>query len=459
MPSSVALAQVREITRFTLFTLLAVLFISVVVALLFARGIVTPIEKVHYAFQQFARGRLKYRVAVKTNDEIEDLANGFNEMAKGLQKSIYDLKKERRIISAEKNKLTSVLAGITDAIIAVDLNKNIIIFNQAAVSMTGFSEWQAMGKSIDHIITLLDDKKKLSVSQYCPIKSEETPGVTFSQDGLEMCGFGKRERYVNLVTGQIKGGKSINLGCIVTLHDVTKERLVEKMKSEFVSIAAHQLRTPLSIIKWSLRMFMDEAGKADMSETLKDLLGKAYSTNERMIRLVADLLDAARIEEGRFVYKPTFVDIQEIIESVLGAHEIVFKRKHLKIKFVKPKEKLPKIEIDTDAVKLAIDNLVENSHKYTLPGGSIEISLRGTDSDIEVSVKDNGIGIPRDDKERVFTKFFRAANAVRLETEGSGLGLFIVKNIVEAHDGKIWFESEEGKGSIFSLTLPNNKKM
>jgi len=453
-PAHVAFAQVRQITRFTLIALFTVMLIAGIVALLFARGIVAPIEKVHYASQQFARGRLRYRVVVKTNDEIEDLANGFNKMASTLSKSISDLKKERRIITAEKNKLSRVLEGMTDAVIAVDLNRNIIIFNQAAVSMIGISEYQVLGKPIDSVVKFSDGSKEIPVSQYCPIKSEGALGVTFSKNSLQMHGSGTRERYINLMAGQIKEGRSINLGCIITLHDVTKERLIEKMKSEFVSIAAHQLRTPLSVVKWALTLLIEESNFKKITHDQQDMIRKAYLSNERMITLVSDLLDAARIEEGKFVFKLALSDIQKVIESALDLHAEEIKKKNLELIFIKPKKRLPKIQMDATSIKLAIENLIENSQKYTLPGGRIEISLRGTNFGIEIYVRDTGIAIPKDDQERVFGKFFRAKNAVALETEGSGLGLFIAKNIIEAHGGKIWFESEKGKGSTFYFALP-----
>jgi two-component system sensor histidine kinase VicK len=142
---------------------------------------------------------------------------------------------------------------------------------------------------------------------------------------------------------------------------------------------------------------------------------------------------------------------------VIETLEEEIKRKRLKLEFKKPKTKLPQVAVDAEKMELVIQNLLSNAIKYTPAGGRVTISLKGSIKEIEVSVTDTGIGIPEDQKKRVFTKFFRAANAIRAETEGTGLGLFIVKNIIKAHQGKIWFESAEGKGTTFYFTLPVKK--
>ena len=246
-------------------------------------------------------------------------------------------------------------------------------------------------------------------------------------------------------------------GTLVLLHDVTREKLVEKMKTEFVSLAAHQLRTPLSAIKWTLRMLIDEEmGKITREQ--RDFLEKTYKSNERMINLINDLLNVARIEEGRYVYNPIFADITEIIQSAIKSFQEEAKRRNIKLEFREAKKKLPKILLDTEKIRLTVDNLIDNAIRYTSPGGEVIISLKQKGEQIECSVKDSGVGIPKDQRGRVFTKFFRGSNVMRMETEGTGLGLFTSKNIIEAHGGKIWFKSKEKKGSTFYFTLPIKKE-
>ena len=225
------------------------------------------------------------------------------------------------------------------------------------------------------------------------------------------------------------------------------------MKTEFVSIAAHQLRTPLSAIKWTLRMILD-GDIGDITKEQRDLLEKTYKSNERMIVLINDLLNVTRIEEGKLLYKPVLSSLEILTQSVVKPLMSEAKKRDIKLKIVKPKEILPKVKVDAEKIQLAIQNLIENAIKYTPPHGTVTVSLKSDNGKVEFSVKDTGVGIPDDQQGRIFTKFFRGANVVRLDTEGTGLGLYTSKNIVEAHGGKIWFESEEKKGSVFYFTLP-----
>jgi len=185
-----------------------------------------------------------------------------------------------------------------------------------------------------------------------------------------------------------------------------------------------------------------------------EFLKKAYQSNERMINLINDLLNVTRIEEGRYLYSLTPVQLEEVCLSVFSLFEEEIKRKGLKFSFQKPKTPLPEVRADKEKIKLVIQNLVENAVKYTLPGKKIVVKLGLKNGEVLFSIKDEGIGIPKDQQERIFTKFFRGANALKMETDGTGLGLFISKNIIEAHGGKIWFKSEENKGSTFYFTLP-----
>ncbi|MCD6271072.1 HAMP domain-containing histidine kinase, partial [bacterium] len=241
---------------------------------------------------------------------------------------------------------------------------------------------------------------------------------------------------------------------LVILHDITREKAIEEMKSQFVSVAAHQLRTPLSIIKWSLGMLL--AGDVgEFTEEQKEFLQKTYQTNERMIKLVNDLLNVARIEEGRFVYQPKAVEFDQVVKQVFESLKELAQKKNLKFQLVIKKSKKPKVvKVDIEKITLVIKNLLENAIRYTPPGGEVTVRIERQDKEILFSVQDTGVGIPKDQQKRVFTRFFRGANVIKMETEGTGLGLFISKNIVEAHGGKIWFKSKENKGSTFFFTLP-----
>lgn len=177
-----------------------------------------------------------------------------------------------------------------------------------------------------------------------------------------------------------------------------------------------------------------------------------------MIILVNDLLNVARIEEGKMISKPSLVDISTVIQLTLADLQERKREKKIKITFGMPKENLPKVFIDEEGLKLVVQNLLENAIQYTGPGGAIIISAATQNGNVTFSVQDSGIGITEQEKERIFTKFFRGEKAMRMETRGSGLGLFIAKKIVEIHGGKIWFSSEEKRGTTFFVSFPAQRQ-
>lgn len=237
-------------------------------------------------------------------------------------------------------------------------------------------------------------------------------------------------------------------------------RKLDEVKSGFISVVAHQLRTPLSGIKWTLNLLLNGDMGALTTEQ-KTFLMKAYESNDRMISLVNDMLGADRIDSGktRYVFQP--VQLIDVIDNVLFEILPQANAKGLTINFAPKPPSLPKVHGDPEKLRAVFQNLLENSVKYSRPQGMIVVGLRKENNgeEVRVSIKDDGIGIPIGQQKDIFERFFRAQNAIKAETEGSGLGLFIVKSIIERHGGRIWFESAEGKGVIFYFTVPFEKKI
>lgn len=233
-----------------------------------------------------------------------------------------------------------------------------------------------------------------------------------------------------------------------------REAEISRMKSEFLSIAAHQLRTPLSAIKWTFQMILDgDLGK--ITKKQKKFLERGSDSSNRVISLVNDLLNVSRIEEGKFEYELVKLSPEEIVEEVVSSEQLRAKQKKLTLNFHKPSGDLPTIKADKEKLKLALSNLLDNALKYTPSGGSVDVYIEERDDAVLFRVSDTGVGIPKEQQESdLFTKFSRGENAVKLQTEGSGLGLFLIKNIVEAHGGNIWVNSEEGEGTTFYFTIP-----
>lgn len=235
-------------------------------------------------------------------------------------------------------------------------------------------------------------------------------------------------------------------------------RKLDEIKSGFISVVAHQLRTPLSGIKWTLNLLLNGDIGALQTEQ-KTFLMKAYESNDRMISLVNDMLGADRIDSGktRYLFQP--LQLVDVIDNVLFELLPQANAKGITIRFAQKPPSLPKVHGDHEKLRAVFQNILENAVKYSRPQGTIVVGLtvESNGEEVRVSIQDDGIGIPKEQQKDIFERFFRARNAIKAETDGSGLGLFIVKSIIERHGGRIWFESAEGKGVTFYFTVPVEK--
>ncbi|MDO8575473.1 MAG: HAMP domain-containing sensor histidine kinase, partial [bacterium] len=244
---------------------------------------------------------------------------------------------------------------------------------------------------------------------------------------------------------------------LIWIEDITESKILERKKSEFVSVVAHQLRTPLSGIKWTLKMLLT-GDLGVLTDDQKSFVGKAYDSNDRMISLINDMLNVDRIVSGRLQY--FFVNIQflDLVESVIYELMPFANKRKVTISFKEKPAILAPIFIDPEKMRAVVQNLIENAIKYTKAEGSIRVILTEKSDTIYFEVQDNGIGVPPAEQTNIFTRFFRSTNAVRVQTDGSGLGLFISKSIIETHHGTIGFKSELGKGSSFYFEIPKQFK-
>jgi signal transduction histidine kinase len=217
---------------------------------------------------------------------------------------------------------------------------------------------------------------------------------------------------------------------------------------------SHQLRTPLSAIKWTLDSLLKSSDMGTLTTEQRALLMKAYEYNERIINLIRDMLGVDRIESGALGFSYLDLDIVDLVNNIVDEVGNESRRRNVAV-VVKKDENLPKISVDPQKMRAVFQNLIENSLKYTKSGGTITVEFHSTDgANMNITVSDNGIGIPKTQQANIFNRFFRADNAKVLDPEGSGLGLFIVKTIINRHGGDMSFDSEEGKGTTFHITLP-----
>ena len=387
----------------------------------------------------------KQKIKEELQRKIKDLQTFTEELKKSrtaLLNILEDIEEARSLAEAERDKTVAIIENFPEGLAFFDSKNNLVSLNPRACCIISVSPDNLLNKPYKDI------KNIVPFNIVKDVFSRKQP--KFFKDEIKI----DEETILEISAIPVKSAEE-KVGTLVVLRDITREKIVEKLKTEFVSIAAHQLRTPLSAIKWSLKMVLDgDLGAISLEQ--RNFLEKTYQNNERMIRLINDLLNVTRIEEGRFLYDVKECDIIKLIEDVVVLEKTAAEQKKVKIIFKKPKIKLIKARVDREKIFLVFQNLIENAVRYSLPGGKVEVALVKTKKrpEIEVIIKDQGIGIPDKEKNRVFSKFFRGSNAVKTETEGTGLGLYIAKNIVNAHKGKIWFESKKNKGSVFYVTLP-----
>jgi len=366
----------------------------------------------------------------------------FRRREKRLEAQMGITEEARRAQEIEKNKVAAVIQNLTDGLIMVDDQGRVALINQEAEKMLSVNKSSVIGRTLEG----LDGNYLKKVSELFRANG----GVL---DKKELVLTDGKEFVLELTTAVVVDTTGREMGKLIILRDITREKTIDRLKSDFVTIAAHQLRTPLSAIKWALNLVLDgDLGKVD--EKQAEVLRRGNQSNERMIVLINDLLNVARIEEGRFIYKPREISFKDLIEEAESELQRLIQEKNITVKI--DAEDIVTL-VDKEKMTLAVKNLIENAINYSPSEGVIFISLKKHSDKLLFSIKDQGIGIPQKQQPLLFTRFFRGSNAMKTDTEGTGLGLFIVKNVIESHDGKIWFESEEGKGSTFYFELPIKK--
>ncbi|MBI5913196.1 PAS domain-containing protein [Candidatus Azambacteria bacterium] len=355
----------------------------------------------------------------------------------------------------EKGRTESVIANLETGIIEYSPDFLVTLMNPKAEQILGVTKEDALG-AIIHPNIIHKNPALTSLAQVLyPILAENVRKVRLQKgmpDIIEMRLSRPSEIELQISTIPIRDEKNSVVRYLKVLRDVSREQAIAKSKSEFISVAAHQLRTPLSAIKWVMKLMLDQDA-GPITPEQKDLLTKGYESNERMIELVTDMLDVARIEEGKFGFSFQHTNLIALVQKAMDAFVVKAKEKNIMLVFEKP-ETAYSLKIDAARIELVLQNFIDNALKYTPNDGTITVSITATGRYVKISIRDTGIGVPKEQAVRLFTKFFRGTNAVKRQTEGSGLGLFLAKNIVMRHGGNVSVETEEGKGSAFSFTLP-----
>lgn len=372
-----------------------------------------------------------------------------------------------RELEAARAKERAILLSIGDGLFATDAKGNIIFINKKAEKLLGVESREAMGELFSDVIKKEDEKGVPIPIEELPVHIALRTGATHVPPVLAPTSYyvrrNKTKFPVAITVTPIMLGKKI-IGAIEIFRDITAEKAADKAKSEFISVASHQLKTPATAVKLlSERLMSGKMGK--FSKKQKEYFDDIHSSNERMIELVNALLRVSRLELGAYTVRVQEKDPFALVRSILDESKYVIARKRLKLKFMAPK-KHALLLLDEHMFRMVITNLVTNAINYTKEGGRISVETKivakGTilgkkllDKNYFVTtVADTGYGIPLNAQDKVFTKFFRADNARQKHTDGTGLGLYIVKSTLNCSDGLIWFTSRENKGSIFYVAIP-----
>lgn len=422
--------QVDGITNIFITGTLIAMIITAVLGILLSRTITKPIIEMKRQAYAMARGNYSRKVKVYGVDEIGELADSFNTLTKRVQEA-------QAMTEGERRKLSSVLAYMTDGVIATDRRGKVILINTPAEKMLRVKHESANGRSIIDVLDIGDTYQFEDLM-------EVDGSLTMDRSTLD------KPYVLRANFSVIQRETGFNNGVIAVLHDITDQEKVDQERRDFVSNVSHELRTPLTSMHSYLEALSD--GAWEDKEIAPRFLEVTQNETERMIRLVNDLLKLSRMDGGREQLEKSFVNFTDFFNHIIDRFEMM-KKETIMFKRHIPREPVI-IEIDEDKVMQVLDNIISNANKYSPDGGRISFYLKKFEDEIEVSIADEGLGVPDEDLANVFDRFFRVDKARSREMGGTGLGLAIAREVIEAHGGRIWAERNKTKGTIIKFTLP-----
>ncbi|MEK7571223.1 MAG: ATP-binding protein [Patescibacteria group bacterium] len=429
------------------------ILIAIAAAFLFSIPIVSKIRKLGNAAAEVAKGNLGVRLNDHAHDELGQLATSFDQMTQTLQEVNEQKEKNAAALNEQKKILDTVVHNTPIGISLNDPTGKLLLVNEAGIALIGRGiDPNARNEDIGQIYQIFKtDGSPYPMEELANVIALRTGNPTTKDDVVVHRPDGTQIA-MRATSVPIKNQQGQILSVLSVFEDVTKEHDVDRMKTEFISLASHQLRTPLSAIKWFSEMLVNgDAG--ELTKEQKEFAQSISASSERMIELVNALLNISRIESGRIVVDPHPTDLRELVQGVVTDLQAKIKEREQNL-LISVREDMPKINLDPHLIRQVFMNLLTNAIKYTPKSGEIQVFVSRKGDEVIAQVTDNGYGIPKAQQGKMFQKFFRAENIVKIETDGTGLGLYLIKAIIESSKGKIWFESEEGKGTTFWFSLP-----
>ena len=368
----------------------------------------------------------------------------------------------------EKQKADIIINSIDDGVILIDASNVIHVFNPGAVNMTGWSQAEVIGLDYRSILKFVDDKGISLKDQDHPLHKVLATGKIFRDNTAVIGQKSNSKLSVDISVSPLIEPNGQVTGAVAILRNVQEQRKEDKQRADFISTASHEMRTPVAAIEGYLALALNEK-VANIDAKARSYLEKAHSSTQHLGKLFQDLLTSARAEDGRLSSHPIVVEMNDFVEKLVDDLRFSAEKKGLLIellmgsqqrkdsqsvdvsqKVIKP---LLFVHVDPDRIREVITNLFDNAVKYT-ESGRISIGITGDVQVVQFHISDTGPGIPKEDQSHLFQKFYRVDNSATRTIGGTGLGLYICRKIVDLYNGRIWVESEFGKGSTFYINLP-----
>ncbi|TWT01086.1 ATP-binding protein [Planomicrobium sp. CPCC 101079] len=393
--------------------------------------ITLPLRNMREGAFELAKGNFDTKVRATSSDEIGQLATAFNQMGRQLKHHV-------EVINQEKEQLSSILISMADAVITFNQDRTILLSNPLAEKL--LQQWHGkissaeneplppqMVHMLDHVLTFEEE----------------------IEEELEIEG-----AYYAITFSPLYSGESIR-GAVAVLHNMTEQHRLEKLREDFIANVSHELRTPIAMLQGYSEAILDDVGATE--EERREMTKIIYEESQRMGRLVTDLLNLARLESGHMRLYKNVVQINGMIERMTMKFSQAAKEKGIHLSFKTSLDDWAATELDEDRIEQVMTNLIDNAMRHTPEEGHVMVNVEQEQGYAKISVNDTGVGITKEDLEYVFERFYKADKARTLGKGGTGLGLAIASNIIKAHGGEIYAESEVGVGTSFIFLLPLKK--
>lgn len=434
----------------TLLVISITFVMAFIIAIAFSYTITKPIDNLILGTQLVAAGELDRQIDKFTDDEIGRLVDAFNDMNVNLKSTIEQKTKYSEAATLEKNKAELIIQSMGDGVIVTDKDQKIVLFNQGAEKIFETDAKKVLGKHILHYAKLFGLEKEILDKISDPdFGKKKKDSMNFEIKIMQ-----PTHTVLKVDIAPLRNEKGKVSGTVMVWHDITQQKEIENMKTEFVSMVSHELRTPLTSIK-GYAALLNDPKLGDVTEKQGRAVEIINKESDRLTFLINDILDLSKLEAGKIKLNLEEVNIEDCIDNCAALEDV--KQKNINFKKRVPKD-MPKILADKGKITQVFTNLISNSVKFTKPEGNISIFIhnRKKDNFITIKVKDTGIGIAKKHIPNLFDKFYQVESHLRRNVGGTGLGLPIVKEIITLHNGDISVESKLNQGTTISFTLPKN---